>query len=125
MNKRSQKNQKKEEKKEEKLKPKIDKIFFSENKGANLQTLTFISNNPLPVYWSKKAGKPQPKMVRIVYRLQPDPARRDSYRLMRQEGDDLSYAAYDPKIPLEKQKYRPYEVIDGIKNLSVLYYYVP
>lgn len=118
---------KKEEKKEDKKppKPKVDKIFFSENKGANIQTLTFISNNPMPVYWSKKAGKPQPKIVRVVYRLQPDPARRNAFRLMRQEGDDLSYDFYDAKIPAEKQKYRPYEVVDGIKNFSAVYYYVP
>lgn len=119
--------QKKEDKKEVEKKPQpvVDKIFFSENKGANIATLTFISNNPMPVYWSKKAGKPQPKIVRIVYRLVPDPAKRNSYKLMRQEGDELGYDAYDPGIPVEKQEFRPFEVIDGIKNLSAVYYYTP
>ena len=120
------KEEKKEEKKEpEKPKPTVDKIFFSENKGANLQTLTFISNNPMPVYWSKKAGRPQPKLARMVYRLQPDPAHKNSYQLLRQEGDELAYEFFDPKIPVEKQEFRSYELLDGIKNLSVLYYYVP
>jgi type II secretory pathway component PulJ len=103
----------------------IEKIFFSKNKGANLETLTFITNNPMPVYWNDKAGKAQPKIVRVVYRLQPDPVRRGSFILLRQEGDDLQYASYDPGLPTEKQKFRLYEVVDGVKNFSAVYYYVP
>lgn len=111
---RDKKEEKPTEKKEKHI---IKKIFNSINKGNQLGTLTFISNNPLLGFWATKAGshevgKPKPFLVRITYQLEEDPKAPGSYILMRQESVPLDY---------EKRSGRSYEVLDGIKSLSFKY----
>ena len=60
----------KEDKRKER-KP-LTHVFFSKNKGELLDTLTFITNNPLQVYWSEKAGEAKPRIARVVYRLEKE-----------------------------------------------------
>ncbi len=113
------KNKEKEEEKIErkKIKP-IKQIFYSANRDGRLETLTFITNNPMAVYWGKRTGKAKPKVARVVYSIKPDMEHKNSFILYRQEGSNLdiaSYKATNPKSP------RSYEVIDGIKNIEVEY----
>lgn len=106
--------------KEEEEKPQkkiIKKIFNSTNSGERLDTLTFISNNPMASYWQSKhgstsAGKPKPNLVRITYILKEDPENKNSYILTRQESIDLEW---------EKRSGKTYEVMTGIKEISVEY----
>lgn len=101
------------EKKEGKPK-KIEKIFWGDN---TLETLTFITNNPLPAYWGERSGKAQPKIVRVAYRLVPDTKRKDVYTLMRQEGSDLDAEAYSAS----SSKIKAYAMIEGIKSIRIDY----
>jgi len=103
-------------KKEEK--PPLDQVFYSSNQDKKLGTLTFITTNPLAVYWGVKTGSARPRVARIVYKLRPDDKNKESFTLFRQEGNELAFSHYkkdNPKAP------RAYQLIDGIKDLSVTY----
>lgn len=112
--------EKKEEKpveKKEKPKP-IEKVFYGVRKDDRLDTLTFITSNPMQVYGAtEQATKPRPRIARVVYRLAPDKQRKNSYVLTRQEGRELYFDAYKP----EAKEIPTYDVIDGIKDFSVQY----
>ena len=107
------------EKKEPEKKPKkiITKLFNSTNAGERLDTVTFVSNNPMTSYWisqhgTESAGKPKPNLVRITYILKEDPENKDSFILKRQESVPLDW---------EKRSGKIYDVMTGIKNISVEY----
>lgn len=100
----------KPEKKKEQKKP-IEKIFYSTSKNGMLDTLTFVTNNPLVVFVGKDVGVVKPKAVRVQYRLKPEDGSKDSYVLVRQESNELDLAEY--------KNVREQEVIGGIKKLSV------
>jgi prepilin-type N-terminal cleavage/methylation domain-containing protein len=104
-----------ETKKEEPIKP-LSRVFYLEQKDNNMQQLTFITNNPLKVYWSSSIGAPKPSIARVVYYLKPDPDHANSFILMRQEGTDLDISAYEQKAA---KAVRAYEVIDGIQSCSI------
>lgn len=91
----------------------IEKIFYATNKDGMLDTLTFVTNNPLVVFVGKDVGTVKPKVVRVQYALKPDPENKESFILFRQESNELDLAEY--------KNVRPYEVIGGIKKLSVSY----
>lgn len=106
------------EKKEAKPPKKIiSKLFNSTNAGERLDMLTFISNNPMASYWVSKhgtesAGKPKPNLVRITYILKEDPENKGSFILTRQESVGLDW---------EKRSGKTYDVMTGIKDISVEY----
>jgi type II secretory pathway component PulJ len=101
---------------DDKEKKPLDKLFYSVNKGPVLDFFTFITNNPMQVYWGEKSGKPMPRVTRVVYRLVPEEKVKDSYSLLWQESDDLSFDSY----ALGKEKgIRAYEIIGGIKKCSM------
>ena len=102
--------QKSAEKKEQKL---IEKIFYGTTKEGRLDLLTFITNNPLVVYVGADVGTVKAKVARVQYTLKPEAERKDSYTLFRQEGSQLDVAEY--------KNVRSYEVISGIKNITVKY----
>lgn len=89
----------------------LEKIFQSTNKDGMLDTLTFVTNNPLVVFVGKDVGVVKPKVVRVQYTLKPDPQNKGSYSLFRQESNELDLAEY--------KNVRPYELIGGIKKFSV------
>lgn len=97
---------------------KITKVFYAKNKDKNVELLTFITNNPMQVYWSDKSGKAKPRAARVVYRLMPDKEFKNSFILTRQEGSDLYFDAYAKS---DKSSARPYEMIDGIKSFAIEY----
>ncbi len=106
------------EKKEEK-KP-ITHLFF----GALSQQqkmLTFITNNPMQVYWSARAGRPKPFIARVVYTLVAEPGRPNAFNLMRQEGAELEFEKYKEKGVAGAV--REYEVITGVKSMETSFVY--
>ncbi len=109
------------EKKEEKVPPKrkeikpINHIFYSRNRNDHLELLTLITNNPMTIFWGAKSGKAKPRVARVRYTIQPEADRKDSFVLLRQEDYELDMSAFKQ----ETKKIRAYEVIDGIKDISV------
>lgn len=93
---------------------KIEKIFWGDK---TVETLTFITNNPLQAYWGERSGKAQPKIVRVVYRLIPDAKRKDVYTLMRQEGSDLDFDTYTG----DSSTHKAYAMIEGIRSIDMQY----
>ncbi len=106
-------------KEETKKKATIDKIFYgvSKGNGGRLDYLTFITCNPLEIFFGIKDIKLKPRVARIVYRLIPDARRKNSYALLRQEGTtNLTFDSYKKDAQGE---FRAYEMIGGIQDLSV------
>lgn len=58
------------------------------------------------------AGKPKPNLVRITYKLKEDPENKGTFILTRQESVPLDW---------EKNSGKTYEVMTGIKEISVEY----
>lgn len=91
-------------------------LFFATKKDTNTDVLTFITTNPLASFWSDTAGQAQSRVVRVVYRLEPDKNNPPLFRLMRQEGMDLDFQKYAPEA---KKQIRQLEVMSGIKAFAL------
>lgn len=112
----SEKKDAKEPQEKESKNKKIKKLFYSSSDGANLKTVTFITNNPTAQYWSDQIGKPKPRLARVVYTVSKQPNTiKESYVLKRQEGPALEYGAYKG----DDSKIRTYDMIDNIKSISI------
>jgi len=110
-----------EEKKEKPKQKKVEKVFLATAAdGDNLELLTFVTNNPTKIFWGEKSGRAKPCIARVVYRLVPEKERRDSFRLLRQEADDLDFKAYEER----DQRVRAYELADGIKECKLTYIWI-
>ncbi len=104
--------------KQAQVKP-LEKIFFSKNKGEQLDLLTFITSSPLQIYFGITNIKLKPRVARVVYRLIPDTRRKNSYVLTRQEGTKpLRFESYNKDA---QGDLRSYPMIDGIYSLSIQY----
>ena len=57
---------------EKKPKKPLEKVFYSVNKEGNLNQLSFLTTNPLQVYWSSKAGSAKPRIARVLYTLKEE-----------------------------------------------------
>lgn len=101
-----------------KKEPELAKVFYGINRGPMLDVLTFITNNPMSAYWGAQTGKAKPKIARVVYRLVEEKKRKGSYKLVRQENSNLEFNAYALD---QKKEIRSYELVDGIKEISVKY----
>lgn len=89
-------------------------IFISKNNKSSLQSLTFVSNNPLPTYHKEGAGS---RLVQIIYSVIPEQDNQDSFSLVRQETVLPAYK--DVKQPAPKK----YTLASGIKNITMQYAY--
>lgn len=99
----------------------IEKVFYGTSKatGGRLDTLTFITSNPLEVFYGVKNVQLKPRIARVVYRLVPDERHKNSYILLRQEGTtDLTFEKYKADSTGEL---RPFAMIDDIQNLTITY----
>lgn len=101
--------------KKEPVKP-VEHVFYVQQAKEAFKLFTCITSNPLQVYWSKQVGKPKPRIARVVYTLASDEQNKNSFLLMRQEDGDLDLKAYTIK---ENAGIRAYEVIDGVKSVSL------
>ncbi len=105
------------ERKGEPAKP-IDKVFYGKLAGGRLDLLTCITSNPLQIYFGIKDRKLKPRIARVLYRLEPDKGRKNSFVLTRQEGRPLAFNLYKEDA---QGSMRAYEMIGGIQSLSVQY----
>ena len=115
----------KEAEKEGEKKPKkpLEKIFYSTNKDGMFNQLSFITNNPLQIYWSAKSGSPKPRIARVLYQLKEEKGTPKSYSLIRKESANLEF---DQIIKEGKEGPQEYVLAEGIKSLTAEYtYYVP
>ncbi len=98
----------------------LEKIFYSINKDSMLDQLTFITNNPLQIYWGNKSGSAKPRVARVLYKLEEEKkivAGKKSYNLMRIESPNLEYDA----INQPDKNVKSLMVAQGIKSMSVEY----
>lgn len=107
---------------QKKEKPKrVERVFYAQSKGNLFESMTCLTNNPLDVYWSDRAGSARPRIARIQYRLEQDAKteKNPSYTLYRQE----SYTLDLDRFAKESEKaIRSYALITGIKELKLIYW---
>jgi prepilin-type N-terminal cleavage/methylation domain-containing protein len=104
---------------EKKEKP-LTHVFYATNKESNLDTLTFITNNPLQGYWSGNSGTAKPLVARVIYTLVPEKnisAQKSSFALMRKEVTALDYTPGQE----DKEPTKNYELMDHVKSLTLKY----
>jgi prepilin-type N-terminal cleavage/methylation domain-containing protein len=93
--------------------------FIAKNQAEEIMsTLSFITNNPMRVYWSESSGKPIPSVVRVYYTLQADKnasKEKPRYTLYRQEGTNLDIAAYGSSDSAIER----YPLVENIKRCSL------
>ena len=110
------KNEQKDEhgEKDQKLKERLDKAFDGTADNTQFKQLLLITNNPLEIYWSNKAGRPKFRAEKVTYTLEKEKKTGTlSYRLMR----TTTY----PKGGKEKEAMQTYELVHGIKKMTVQY----
>lgn len=99
----------------------IEKVFYStQNADGSLNTLTFITNNPVKIYEKAKNVSPKPHIVRVVYRLVAHEDNPKVMSLLRQESPELDFNAFDLK---SSKQIRAYSLVDNIKNIKIEYTY--
>lgn len=103
---------------EKKIKP-LEKVFFATDKSGLFDNLTFITRNPLAIYWSDYSGHAKAKRARVIYQLEAEADHENSYRLTRQEGSELVAKKYEAK----ETNGRKYTVATGIKSMQLTYTY--
>jgi hypothetical protein len=93
----------------------LEKIFYGTTKENHLDTLTFVTNNPLTVFVGKDVGVVKPKIVRVQYTLkrENEKDKESPFVLMRQESNELDLAKYT--------NVRAYELLSGIKECIITY----
>lgn len=89
-----------------------EKAFYSQNSNGQLQLLTFITSNPLPVYNMAKAH-----VARIVYTLEADNSLPGTFLLLRKEISDIMQKEYEGA--------KSFAIITGIKSLTVEFLAAP
>lgn len=105
-------------------KPKlVERVFYATTQtGDSLETLTFLTNNPMQVYWSDRVGGARPHIARVQYKLKKDESKKDkkiSYTLYRQEKYALDLDDFNKE---GKGGVRSYALITGIKELKLTYW---
>ena len=99
-------------------KPILKDTFMSQNRGSNMSMFSFITNNPMRIFWGKKTGEPKPSIARVVYTLEEDkdaPKDKPRFILYRQEGADLNLAPYTKK----ESNFERYQIADNIKACTL------
>ncbi|MEX0848692.1 MAG: prepilin-type N-terminal cleavage/methylation domain-containing protein [Candidatus Dependentiae bacterium] len=95
--------------------------FVSKNVGKNMSMLSFITANPMRVYWGKKTGEPKPSIARVVYTLQEDknsPKNQPRFSLYRQEGKGLELAPYTKK----ESSIERYLIAENIESCTLSFF---
>ncbi len=88
-----------------------------------MNQLSFITTNPLQVYWTAKTGSAKPRIARVLYALKEEKGMPKSYSLIRRESPNLEF---DPIAKGGKEGPQEYVLAEGIKSLTAEYtYYVP
>jgi|GEM_PF-1221305 len=93
----------------------FDRVFYCGKHGALLHW-SWITHNPLQLYWGASVGTARPRIARIMYRLEPDKEDKTLFNLVRSEGFDLSYAPYEKHADA---KYKGSVIAAGVKRMVV------
>ena len=88
----------------------MNTVFTAKHKDKNLDMLTCITNNPIAVYDTVK-----PSIARVVYRLVADKKREGTFRLLRQESEELHLKNFEV---VGSNAIRSYELAHNIKSCS-------
>lgn len=98
--------------KEEPKEVRLPHAFFSKNDGVgNCVQLTCITTNPVAVY-----NQVSPRMVRVVYTLEPDIHNPETFVLLRQQSDQLDFKKFTQE---GSGAVRKYMVADGIQSCKI------
>jgi len=90
----------------------IAKVLYSANQADGLlQECSFITSNPLQSY-----GEVVPRVARVIYILNSEYGRTDSFKLQRQQALDLDYQA-------AKSDALRYTLANGIRRFTLTYFY--
>lgn len=113
--KKAQSQEEKQEKTKKPAEKPLEKIFYATTKGGALDMLTFITNNPMGAFVAKDVGTVKPKLVRVQYTLKQENEKdkNSPFVLVRQENTELDLS--------KATTARSYEIIHGIKELSITY----
>ncbi len=107
-----------EEKSEKKPKKPLERVFYSTNKEGMLNQLSFLTTNPLQIYWTAKTGSAKPRIARVLYELKEEKGTPKSYSLIRKESGNVEF---EPIAKATEQV-----LAEGIKSAAIEYtYYVP
>ena len=98
----------------------IERIFYCGIGANKLYLLTFISTNPIRIYEKAKNSKIHPKIVRIVYRLEPDTQRKELFNLVRYESEKLDFGPFTHTTPPIKG----HILATNIKTIKTELYYM-
>ncbi len=93
-------------------KNKVALCFYSHNKDAHLDMLTFVTTAALQSF-----GAIQQRYVRVVYQVQPDPVQEGFLRLMRKEI--IAPTENIDEMALQSGTF--YELARGIKKIDMTY----
>jgi prepilin-type N-terminal cleavage/methylation domain-containing protein len=93
----------------------FDRVFYYKRSNNQL-FFSWITDNPLQLYWGAAVGAARPRIARVMYRLEQDPNDKALFKLMRAEGFDLTYTPYEKH---SEQKYKGYALVEGIKSLKI------
>lgn len=111
----------KEGSKEPPYKP-YERVFYAESRN-NPSKLFFswITHDPLQLYWGSTVGTARPRIARIMYRLEPHTDDKTVFKLIRSEGFDLSYAPYEKHTDA---KYKGSVIAEDIKRIALTFFAV-
>lgn len=100
------------DKQTEKKTYRVPHVFFSKNdSNGNCVQLTCLTTNPVTVY-----GQQTPRLVRVVYSLEPDPEHEGLFLLARQQSDILDFKEFSKQ---NTNVIRKFTISDGIEKLKI------
>lgn len=90
--------------------------FVAKTKDGMFELLTFMTVNPLQVYPFAKNVKPQPRVARVAYILEPQGSKKNRYTLVRKEStENLEYKDF--------KSIRGFELARNIVGFKVTFRY--
>ncbi len=111
----SEKNKKEQEEKE---KSTFKSFIFEGTTSGLVNIMTFITTNPLLSY-----RQPSARVVRVAYRVVPDPENQGKFLLVRQQSEELVLKKFEAATKKETIKpgqvpIRSYEMVRGIESIK-------
>lgn len=108
-----------EQKKESAGGKRLSKVFYGVGTDKNFE-LTFITSNPLQVYWSADVGRAKPRVARVRYFVAENKEKPGVFSFMRQESYDLDAAVMGRKGDAP-DKVRAYVLAEHVKEIKAEY----
>ena len=93
----------------------FERVFYCFQKSHTL-FFSWISHDPLQLYWGSSIGVARPRVARIMYRLEQSPTDKTLFRLIRSEGFDLTYTPYEKH---GEKNYIGDQLIDDVRSITI------